>query len=151
MQDKGAPVIRFAYQSRARDDIDQDQLRTIAQVSWQYNLTHKVFGLLEFRNGRFSQVIEGRLSIMNKLIPAILADARHGMIDISAFERIEARTFSTWSFTGFDDLDLEAHAGRIDGAEHSNVIFVDRFKERASVKPAASRNRDRREEPKSEN
>jgi len=151
MQDKGVPVFRFAYQSRARDDIDRDQIRSIAQESWHYNLTNRVFGLLEFRNGRFSQVIEARLPVINEIVPMILADARHHMIDISAFESIKAPTFSTWSFTGFDDLDLEAHAGRIDPAEHSNVIFVDRFKERANVTAAVTRKTDRWDKPNSEN
>ena len=129
---------------------DADVLR-IVQRSWQFNHLNRVFGVLELRNGRFSQVIEARQSVMNSLVPAILADVRHQEVDISAMEPIEARTFTNWSVSGFGAMDTGEQPAEAKPAGQGNVIFSDRFRRGSGGPPVRRGDPARRNNPTKEN
>jgi hypothetical protein len=144
-------ILRLAFHSRAVPWVVETDLLAIVQRSWQHNVANRVFGLLEFRNGRFSQVIEAEVGVMNGLMPAILSDARHEMIDLTAVEQIRERTFTQWMVTGFDDLDITQHATGPGPAQSSNVIFVDRFGARGRGRRGVVRGDAVRNDPNGEN
>ena len=128
MLDSSGSLVRFAYRSRATSVASGASLLAMVRSSWKFNHANRVFGVLEYRDGGFSQVIEATRGVMNGLVPDILSDPRHTRIELSAYEVIEARTFGSWSVIGFEEFELGHEVEPKELPTGSNVIYSDRFR-----------------------
>lgn len=95
-------LVVFSFVSKVRPDLPASTLLRLARQSWSYNLKMGLTGELSFRDGTFAEEIEGPWEIVQPLAARILADDRHGAINIRAFRRLAARRHVGWTTTGFD-------------------------------------------------
>ena len=108
----------LVYISNATQDMSEDELVGLLNVSRKNNILEDVTGMLLYRNGEFMQALEGEKSKVEALFEKISKDARHNEIVVLARKNIVERVFSNWSM-GFENLSGAALA-EIDG--YSNFI-----------------------------
>jgi hypothetical protein len=97
-------LVEFAYASRAAPGMPAATMLRIAGQSWRFNRTAGITGLLRFDRGRFRQIIEGPGDVVLPLSSRVLADGRHGDIEIEVFGPIADRRFDAWTIEGFNEL-----------------------------------------------
>lgn len=103
-----SPLVEFAYVSAPAIGIPSVSILRLAGQAWSYNRRAGITGWLRFEDGRFRQVLEGPSDVVLPLSSRILADARHGDIEISAFGPIAERRYFDWSLIGFEGLAANA-------------------------------------------
>lgn len=94
----------FAYRSQAASGLTRETIATLVGESWKFNLSNRMTGLLMFEDGRFQQVLEGRVSALSTLVAAILADPRHECIEVTRYGLAEERLCENWTVSGFDGI-----------------------------------------------
>lgn len=90
-------LVRLMYASRAVAAVDQEELVNIVRQSKKNNPHLGVTGVLCFSGGIFLQVLEGGRSAVNRLYNTIVADPRHGDVELLLYEEIGERRFAGWS------------------------------------------------------
>lgn len=108
-----SPLVEFSYVSSPVSGLPAAAMLRLAGQSWSHNQRAGITGRLHFDAGQFRQVLEGPSEVVLPLSSRILADARHGDIEIVAFGPIAARRYDDWSVSGFEGLAANA-AGGID-------------------------------------
>lgn len=92
-------LVRLMYASRAAPTVDAEQLHAILRQSQAHNSAHGITGVLCvcFTQGVFLQVLEGGRSAVNQLYQRIVCDARHGGVELLAYEETSERGFAGWA------------------------------------------------------
>ena len=90
-------LVRLMYASRARPDIQHDELVTILRQSKTNNPPRGITGLLCYSGGIFIQALEGGRQVVNDLYLRIARDPRHEALCLLAYEEIGERRFAGWS------------------------------------------------------
>lgn len=92
-----APIVTFAYRSRASDGIvDQRTLNDILAVCQNRNIETGITGALAYGDGHFVQVLEGPEVALLATMRRIATDPRHGGIESVGPTPIERRNFPDW-------------------------------------------------------
>ena len=102
-------LLEFGLDSAAARGLPPSVFQRLARYTLEANPRRGLTGELRLGDGRFSLDLEGRADLLLPLAARILADPRHGAIEVRAFGRIAARRFPGWRVAGFG-LD-EAEAG----------------------------------------
>jgi hypothetical protein len=120
-----AALHRLVYFSRNRVTGDDPailaEIDSILEASRRNNARSGVTGALIFNGGVFAQVLEGPRDAIQSTFERIQRDARHGAVEVLAFERIEERGFPNWSMAFVGEAragqDLFGHLGAATGFE----------------------------------
>ena len=90
-------LVRLLYASRATAAMDAEELIAILRQSQAANPAQGITGVLCYSQGIFLQVLEGGRSAVNRLYARIVADRRHGDVELLCYQEIEERRFAHWS------------------------------------------------------
>lgn len=90
-------LIRLLYVSRAKPDLQQQDIRQILLISRSRNAALGITGMLCVGKSDFIQVLEGPEEQVIKLYATILDDPRHKDCALLSIAPIETRIFSEWS------------------------------------------------------
>jgi hypothetical protein len=95
----------LVYMSSANEHFDEDDLAAVLDHARERNTADGLTGLLVFRNGRFMQLLEGPYDAVLSTYQRILADDRHGDVQLLAEESIHTRRFPEWTMAYDRGLD----------------------------------------------
>ncbi|MGN8050572.1 BLUF domain-containing protein [Curtobacterium sp. 22159] len=87
----------LVYMSSATAPFDEEALAAVLDEARARNTEAGLTGLLVHRNGRFMQLLEGPYDAVLSTYERILADDRHGSVQLLAEESIHTRRFPEWS------------------------------------------------------
>jgi hypothetical protein len=90
-------LVRLLYASRAAASVDAETLAAIMRQSKHHNAEIGVTGVLCLSGGLFMQVLEGGRAAVNQLYNRIVADPRHGQVELLVYEDIGERRFAGWA------------------------------------------------------
>ncbi|MEN3289451.1 MAG: hypothetical protein V7634_3751 [Bradyrhizobium sp.] len=94
-------IYSLVYYSHNRMEHEQpelkEQIASILAASQSNNRNAGVTGALIFNRGIFAQVLEGDLSQVEQTFERIQRDPRHGDVQVLAFDKVQSRTFPSWS------------------------------------------------------
>ena len=94
---------RIIYLSTANTDLNKDEINNLLNKSNQYNVKHKITGILLYIDFDFIQVLEGSKEDVHFLFEKIKRDNRHRGIICVIDESIKKRQFSAWSMGFYSD------------------------------------------------
>jgi Sensors of blue-light using FAD len=89
-------LVRLMYASRSAKGIDAEELHDLLRQCRADNAKHGITGIL-CHAGIFLQVLEGGRSEVNRLYNRIVADPRHGDVELLVYEEIDERRFAGWA------------------------------------------------------
>lgn len=117
-------IFTLVYISKATQEMSEEELVDLLNVSRRNNILKNVTGMLLFRNGEFMQALEGDKKSVEELFKTISKDDRHDAITVLSRKEIVERVFDNWSM-GFENLSGNALAD-IDGySDFIDVAFSD--------------------------
>jgi hypothetical protein len=90
-------LIRLVYVSVAAENLDDDDLDAIAEVSRIKNERAGLTGFLIHQGGRFHGVLEGPQRALFARMEVIMRDPRHHKLVVVREDGIAARRFKNWS------------------------------------------------------
>ena len=90
-------MIRLVYSSSARAGLTARDLEQILLSARTRNTTHKVTGMLLYRDGVFLQLLEGRRDNVHDIYNLIGRDRRHHHLINLLEETITERDFPSWT------------------------------------------------------
>jgi len=117
-------LVRLMYVSRAVAALDQEELVAILRKSRANNPAAGITGVLCFSDGIFLQLLEGGRSAVNRLYTRIVADPRHGEVELLGYQEIGERRFAGWAM------------GQVNIA-HLNPALLLKYSETATLDPYA--------------
>ena len=123
-------LVEFAFESEAIAGLPPAVLVRLARQTWSFNRRMGLTGAFSLRDKTFTEVIEGPCAVVQPLAARILADRRHGLIQITAFRPLEARRHADWTVTGFDFAPETAVAA---SASAANLHFLPLGEKRRAV------------------
>lgn len=94
---------RIIYLSTTNTDLNKDEINNLLYKSNQYNVKHKITGILLYIDFDFIQVLEGSKEDVHFLFEKIKRDNRHRGIICVIDESIKKRQFSAWSMGFYSD------------------------------------------------
>ena len=107
-------LARIIYTSRANARLGRDDLERILVGAREHNAEAGITGYLLFDDGHFIQAIEGDAAAVEALLARIVADERHGDVEVLAREAIETREFADWAMGWFHVDEVHRHdVGRL--------------------------------------
>ena len=114
-------IFHLCYVSTETEHLTQEDLVALLGVARTANTEQDVTGLLLYREGSFSQLLEGKQAAVNHIFEVIRQDPRHKEVRILFSGEIETREFSDWrmGFLNLDGVNPEALSG------FSNFLEVD--------------------------
>ena len=120
-----ANLYRLVYYSRNRIQgtpaAVTAEVDAILESAQRNNSPLGVTGALIFNAGIFAQILEGGRPEIESTFERIQRDARHGEVQVLAFEEAQSRGFPSWSmaFVGRsrEGQNLFAHIGEVTGFE----------------------------------
>lgn len=103
-------LYRLVYYSRnhvSGDAATAAEIESILDSARRRNVERSVTGALIFNSGIFAQVLEGTRADVEAIFERIQRDARHGDVQVLAFEPSTERAFPSWSmaFVGRSQAD----------------------------------------------
>ncbi|MEO7177437.1 MAG: BLUF domain-containing protein [Allosphingosinicella sp.] len=87
----------LTYTSRARLDLEDEDLAAIHQSARHSNALDGISGLLLFDGSRFLQIIEGAEDAIDNLVERLRMDPRHSAFEVRDERHVERRSFPDWS------------------------------------------------------
>lgn len=99
------------YESRASRSFSESEVEALLASSRASNRQKGITGILLYRNGSFTQVLEGEESDVRALLEKIQRDPRHQALSVRLEQRIESRSFPNWSMA-YSRRDLAEFMGR---------------------------------------
>ncbi|MEL6861790.1 MAG: BLUF domain-containing protein [Pseudomonadota bacterium] len=94
-------MYRLVYVSTASEDVGQDEIGSILDVSASNNHERRITGFLVHNGRHFMQALEGDHDEVREIYDRILNDDRHfGVVQILG-ENIEQRAFPDWAMNYF--------------------------------------------------
>ena len=117
-------IFTLVYISKAAQEMNEDELVDLLNVSRRNNILKNVTGMLLYRNGEFMQALEGNKESVEELFNIISQDDRHESVIVLSRKEIVERVFDNWSM-GFENLSGNALT-EIDGySDFIDVAFSD--------------------------
>lgn len=110
----------LSYSSRARLDLDAQDISDIHETARHLNAIDGVTGLLVFDGIRFFQIFEGAQSAIDDLLERLLRDPRHSSLEVIDDRFVAARSFPGWSM----EL-VQVKAGHIEARDEVMSILPD--------------------------
>lgn len=89
--------IRLLYVSRPVGPQTTTVTESILRTAQAHNRQHGISGVLCQGQGLYLQVLEGERKPINQLYARILADRRHGDVELLLYEEITQLRFGNWS------------------------------------------------------
>lgn len=108
-------LFRAVYISTARQDLRDEELATLLNVSRRNNAARGITGALAYHDRAFIQVLEGPEAPVEALLATIARDDRHTGLMVCERARVDGRAFGGWSMGWVRASDL-ARAGFDPGA-----------------------------------
>ena len=90
-------LIELLYTSTATEEMSDDTLAGLLEVSRRNNAAAGITGLLLYHEGTFMQVLEGEKEAIMNLYQRIVLDPRHTGSRVLWQVAVEAPTFSEWA------------------------------------------------------
>lgn len=99
-------LVELSYVSRATQDMGLSSLVHLFDVSFNWNQSHDLTGVLFYENGHFAQILEGRREDVILIWEKIQTDYRHQVLHRIELEEIDQRLFPSWAlrFYGGDQI-----------------------------------------------
>lgn len=121
-------LIELSYVSRATQDMGLSSLVHLFDVSFNWNQSHDLTGVLFYENGHFAQILEGRREDVIFIWEKIQTDYRHQVLHRIELEEIDQRLFPSWAlrFYGGDKIakDVPHLLGLLDGLPSHDVELL---------------------------
>ena len=100
------PLFQLVYESRSNQAFTEEEITRLLDHSREKNRKSGITGILMYRQGVFTQVLEGEESLVRQLFERIAQDPRHREVEIRLAETIQERSFPNWSM-GYSRRDLK--------------------------------------------
>ena len=117
------------YVSKAKKNVDYDEILKILTHSWKYNHNSYISGMLLYDNGYFMQIIQGPIATIDRLYARISKDPRHSNIKLVGEELLPTRDCTGWGIGFYENqevADIFYEAFDIGhGKELDNVNYAD--------------------------
>jgi hypothetical protein len=97
-------LVSLVYLSSRSSSLTMAGLHEILRLSRENNAQNDITGLLLYRDGTFSQALEGPDEAVDRLYRKIRIDARHHGVRTLFRAPLDSRIFSNWTM-GFQNLD----------------------------------------------
>jgi hypothetical protein len=121
-------LLELSYVSRATQDMGLSSLVHLFDVSFNWNQSHDLTGVLFYENGHFAQILEGRREDVIFIWEKIQTDYRHQVLHRIELEEIDQRLFPSWAlrFYGGDQIakDVPHLLGLLDGLPSHDVELL---------------------------
>lgn len=91
------PDVMLIYTSKAIDNITEEQIQQIVDVSVKNNNQSNLTGAFFYVDGYFLQVLEGKIKDVKWLMEKLSVDVRHQDISVILMSTINHRIFKEWS------------------------------------------------------
>jgi hypothetical protein len=121
-------LVELSYVSRATQDMGLSSLVHLFDVSFNWNQSHDLTGVLFYENGHFAQILEGRREDVILIWEKIQTDYRHQVLHRIELEEIDQRLFPSWAlrFYGGDQIakDVPHLLGLLDGLPSHDVELL---------------------------
>ncbi len=107
------PLVTLVYTSTAAENVNDEMLKEILNVSREKNAQRNVTGMLLYRDGIFLQALEGEADVVDALYARIATDPRHKNPSIVYRGPIYSRSFMQWAmgFNPISDHDIKRLPG----------------------------------------
>jgi Sensors of blue-light using FAD len=92
-----AVIFQLIYESRASRDFSESEIESLLSASRASNERRGITGILLYRHGVFTQVLEGPEVEIRALLEKIGRDPRHAGIAVRLEQHIPIRSFPNWS------------------------------------------------------
>ena len=92
-----SPLFQVIYESQASRPFSEAEVEALLSASRTSNSRKGITGILLFRHGMFTQVLEGDESAVRALLEKIQRDPRHQNLSVRLEQTIENRSFPNWS------------------------------------------------------
>jgi len=92
-----SPLFQVIYESQASRSFSEAEVEALLASSRTSNTRRGITGILLYRHGTFTQVLEGEESAVRALIEKIQRDPRHKNFSVRLEQAIESRSFPNWS------------------------------------------------------
>ena len=97
MPETQIPLFQLIYESDANRAFSEAEINQLLMDSRKANGRRGITGILLYRGGRFTQVLEGEEARVRQLFEKIRQDIRHSNVSVRLEQAIEARSFPNWS------------------------------------------------------
>jgi hypothetical protein len=121
-------LVELSYVGKATQDMGLSSLVHLFDVSFNWNQSHDLTGVLFYENGHFAQILEGRREDVILIWEKIQTDYRHQVLHRIELEEIDQRLFPSWAlrFYGGDQIakDVPHLLGLLDGLPSHDVELL---------------------------
>lgn len=90
-------LFQLIYESQASRAFTAAEVEALLTASRASNARVGITGILLYRHGTFTQVLEGNEAAVRALVAKIQRDPRHQNLSIRLEQSIEMRSFPNWS------------------------------------------------------
>lgn len=90
-------LYQLIYESKATRSFGEEEIETLLAMSRAANARRNITGILLYRHGTFTQVLEGDESEIRPLLEKIKRDPRHHNLVVRLEQSIDVRSFPNWS------------------------------------------------------
>lgn len=90
-------LCRFSYFSTPVGVNFEQDIADIVSVASQRNIELGLTGVIAIENGRYHQILEGKLEGVQVLMNSIAFDKRHHSLVVGVARKIIRRSFGNWS------------------------------------------------------
>lgn len=92
-----SPLLQVIYESQASRSFSEAEVEDLLASSRASNSRRGITGILLYRNGSFTQVLEGEEPAVRALLEKIQRDPRHKNLSVRLEQAIDSRSFPNWS------------------------------------------------------
>jgi hypothetical protein len=92
-----APLFQVIYESQASRTFSEAEVEALLAASRASNTRRGITGILLYRHGTFTQVLEGEEPAVRALLEKIQRDPRHKNFSVRLEQVIKNRSFPNWS------------------------------------------------------
>ena len=94
------------YVSKAKKNVDYEEILKILTHSWKYNHNSYISGMLLYDDRHFMQIIQGPIATIDRLYARISRDKRHSDIKLIGEELLNERDCSGWGIGFYDNQEV---------------------------------------------
>jgi len=95
--DAESMLFQVVYESQAARPFSESEVEALLAASRISNSRKGITGILLYRHGTFTQVLEGEEPAVRSLLQKIQCDPRHRNLSIKLEQVIQSRSFPNWS------------------------------------------------------
>lgn len=94
---ESAPLFQLVYESQSNREFSERDITVLLDRSREKNRKEGITGILLYRHGVFTQVLEGEEERIWRLFEKISRDPRHRDVIVRLQQEIPERSFPNWS------------------------------------------------------